>query len=144
MQSTRWLSALALGLLLGCSDDCHDIGCGESLIVELAAEDGFADGTYEVTLVGGETTLACSFVMEGGSASMHSCSPELATLDSTELPRYVLVRYLQEQPATLSVTVVRDGEELMSGEITPEYEDVSVDPQRCAGPCRSAQVSVEF
>lgn len=144
MLARPWIHVLALALGLGCSDECHDIGCGGSLIVELAPEQGFEDGAYEVQLDSPEGNKVCSFVLAGGAVTTSSCTPAGADVDAGELPRYVLIRYHQEQPQTLSVAVAREGEELARQDLTPEYEEVWADPNACGGPCIAAQVSVAF
>ena len=140
MFGARWLTLTALLLGLGCSDDCHDIGCGSSLIVDLAPDDGFEDGSYEVTLESPESTMVCTFEVAGGAVDTSSCDPSDGNIDSAELPASILVRYFQVQPSTLHVTVTRDGDELASEDLTPEYEEIIVDPNACGGPCTSAQV----
>jgi len=140
----RW-SLLVMAILgLGCTDDCHDVPCGSSLIVELAPDQGLEDGSYEVTLETPLGTTVCGFVIAGDDASMLTCSPDVANLDKAELPAFMLVRYITDQPETLHVTVTRDGDELTTTDVTPEYEQVIADPGRCGGACTSAQVSVAF
>src|SRR5688500_10598109 len=78
----RWSFLVAVIFGLGCSDDCHDLGCGSPLIVELAPDQGFEDGTYEVTLEASQGTTVCGFVIAAGAASMMTCSPNSANLDS--------------------------------------------------------------
>ncbi len=143
------LFALALLALVSCSDDCHDIGCGPALIVELApASETFGDGSYDVELSArgrNEGNESCHFVIAGGTATDLDCSPGVATLDSSELPRYVLVRYPGDYFAdTLSVALSRDGALVVMQDFTPEYQDVSVDEQACGGSCTAAQVSLAF
>jgi hypothetical protein len=137
--------ALAFLVISGCSDECHDIGCGSALIVELAPADGFVDGTYDVELSSPRGTESCSFVIADAAAKMLSCTPGEASLDPTELPAYVLVRYQQDYYAeTLSVTVARDGAALTSQDFEPAYQDMVVDAHACGGSCVAAQVSVAF
>jgi hypothetical protein len=137
------LAALELVLLTSCSDSCHEVSCGSALIVELAPESGFADGEYDVELVAPEGTESCHFVISGGAATTSTCIPGEASLDRSELPTFMLVRYGTSYYAeTVTVTVSRDGMQLVTQDFMPEYEDVSVDAQACGGPCTAAQVSV--
>jgi hypothetical protein len=144
MFGARSLGIAAMVLGLGCSDECHDIGCGSTLIVELAPEQGFADGAYDVTLDSPEGTMVCSFAIADGSASALDCTPNEAALDQAELPAFMLVRYFQQRPQALHVVVSLDGSELAVQDHSPEYEDVSLDPEACGGPCTSAQVHVDL
>ena len=141
----HWLraTALALALPLGCSDECNDLGCGASLIVELAPEsEAFEDGEYEVTLeLPGLEPTACTFTIEGGAASALECAGD-EYLRESELPRYMLV-FSYEQPETLTVTVRRDGTELVTADFSPEYEALEPGAKAC-GVCSAGQVSVTF
>jgi hypothetical protein len=142
VHAARFISLSFLLLAIGCGDDCNDIGCGSSLIVELGADQGFDDGDYGVVLESDLGTTVCNFTIAGGSASNLQCLPNDASVDSAELPGIVLIRYYQQQPSELSVTVERDGEELAAEDVTPEYEQVFPDSSACGGGCTSAQVSV--
>ena len=69
MFRARFLATAAFVLGLGCSDDCHDIACEATLVIELAPEQGFADGSYEVTLESPQGDKVCSFVVTDANAS---------------------------------------------------------------------------
>ncbi len=133
-------------LAVACGDECHPIACGSGLIVELAPSSGaFDDGAYQVDLASPQGNDRCSFVVAGGKTSAEQCSPAVASLDSSELPRYMLVRYPGDYVVdSISVTLSRDGTALGAEDFAPEYQDVSVDSQACGGPCNAAQVSLGF
>lgn len=133
-----------LALTAGCGDECHDIGCGSSLIIELSMESGaWPDDRFEVAVDAGADSTACAFAISGNEGVDLGCSGDVATVDTSELAQgYVLVRMYAAEPEQVVVTVSNHGNELASAELTPEYEDVVVDPEACGGPCRAAQVSL--
>jgi len=133
----------ALLLALSCSEDCHEVDCGTTLIVELSSED-WLDGAHEVVIDAGADSTTCGFVLNGGQAEQLACSLAAVNLDPSELEQgYMLIKYREGEPTELSVTVSRDGEELAQGELTPVYEELVLDPQACGGPCLAAQVSLD-
>jgi hypothetical protein len=141
MKSSLWL--LTSALILGCGDDCTDIGCGPAFLVELRSE-AWQDGEYTVAIDAGDDSTTCSFTLDGSEATTGTCEPDVANVDTSELADgFVLVRYQDAKPRELQVSIEHGGEELASDGFEPEYEEVDVSPDACGGTCTAAQVSLE-
>jgi hypothetical protein len=141
MKPSLWL--LTSALILGCGDDCTDIGCGSTFLVELASE-AWSDGEYEVAIDAGDDSATCTFTIEDGEAQTGPCEPAIANVDSSEFAEgFVLIRFQSAKPSELTISIERDGEELASDDFEPEYEEVEVSPDACSGPCTAAQVSLD-
>lgn len=141
MKLSLWV--LTSALIVGCGDDCTDIGCGSGFLVELASEE-WQDGEYEVAVEAGDDSTTCSFTIEDGEGVIGPCEPAIANVDPSELARgFVLVRYQSAKPREVTVSLERDGEELARDSFEPEYEEVDVSLDACGGACTAAQVSLE-
>lgn len=140
MRPSLWL--LLSALVLGCQEECTDVGCASTLIVELSSE-AWADGEYDVSLEAEGETFSCSFEVTDGKAVIGSCPHAAATVDTSEFEEgYVLIRYGGSRPAELSVSVELDGEELDRDDFEPEYEEVDGTVDACST-CLAAQVSLK-
>jgi len=134
-------SALLMSLLMTAalgSSSCCDEACGTGLAIEFSTD---TRGDYVIVIRGDgrtitcETTLpvgACGGAACGGDAhlSVSDCGGQTGTINGVSIDGFA--------PASVEITVTRDGTELAHKTLVPRYSE------GCEGDCRSAREEIEL
>lgn len=143
------LPALAL-LLIACAgksdgDDtsglvgCTEMGCTEGFdLAFLPAITG--SGSFSVELVADEASITCTASLPFDEADLGGCTdPNVyLSLSGTELPddqQEIPGIYLGTTPASLGITVKRDGAIIGEGSFSPVYETLQPNGPDCGPIC---------
>ncbi|MBW2528870.1 MAG: hypothetical protein JRI23_32140 [Deltaproteobacteria bacterium] len=104
---------------VGGGEACTLLGCSDSLNLMIEPPEIFAAGAYTLALSNADgLDESCDFDLSSecsGAACMQECS--LGQVFATEL-----LISLSGNPASVTIVVTRDGTEIFSDTVTPEYE----------------------
>jgi hypothetical protein len=172
MKCLRALVAAAILLPLGAAacnqlgEDCTDIGCASGVMFDILPEDGeWQPGAYALAVTLDADAYACEFQLpddlpaniarsiECGAltvtlAQRMSCmevsSGNSAELSCTPNPgEYDLLLSAYGTPAESTLTLSRDGEEILSDARTINYEQTFPNGESCEPGCSQARVVLE-
>ncbi len=126
--------------------DCTQIGCTDGLEITLDS-DFQTQGSYEAVVLADGETLTCTAVLPLPSDGGSSCDAEgmwWGTSGSAleESEHRLLGWYLPSGPAEVSLSVTRDTEQVLSAELSPEYEVVAPNGEECGPVCTWALETV--
>ncbi len=148
----RLILASLLLPLTACGDkdegplDCTQIGCTDGLEIEVSPTFS-TQAEYGAVIVADGETITCTAVLPLPSDGGSSCDAEGvwwgtsgSALDESE--HMLLGWYLPSGPAEVSISVTRDGEEVLSAELVPEYEELAPNGEDCGPICTWAMETV--
>ena len=124
----------------GCGDsECLTAGCSSGAVVHLESQ-SWSDGTYVTGLQLDEQSTACTFIVDGGSAS-GKCDDNSLFLILDRLPSRISIK-VPDTPRQVGVTVSRDGVEIVRTMLVAiQYKDVTP-PRSCSSGCVVGELSV--
>lgn len=174
MKWLRYPVSAATLLLLGVGgcedlgDQCTLIGCADGVMFDILPEDGhWQEGTYALSVVLDSTEFTCEFELpadlpaDGRDSSIEcgnltvsiaqrvTCTETRngndVSLSCTRVPdQYDLLLSSYDTPAQSTLTLSRDGEELLSDDRTLDYDETFPNGEECGGGCKQTRVVLEL
>lgn len=146
---------VAMAALFGCdgpsSRSCTEIGCQDGLLVSVAPAEAWPHGSYRFVVVHDGTTTICT-----GALPLPACETRALSCDgegveivesgcALEASQHAFgdIR-LSSTPASITVTVERDGQPIASQSWTPEYKTLQPNGPGCEPTCTSATVELQL
>jgi hypothetical protein len=149
---------------------CTLIGCGDGVSISLRPTDGFwPDGDYTFALVVDGQTQSCianvpKDLPQNGNIAEFACSPKDRSVYWTQdtscqeqrdgnsvsqtcalIPnRFTANTNVSGTPAVFSVSLERDGVELIGQTVSPTYKESRPNGPECGPVCRQAKVELTF
>lgn len=132
---------------------CTDIGCSDGLRVELAPATGsWAPGSYVFAIVTPTGTTTCEGALplpacETGRAFRCAGPPVLITESGCALPAEAhgfSTLELAAGPPAVTITISKDGVELVRRELAPSYQTTSPNGPGCEPTCRQASETLRW
>jgi hypothetical protein len=136
----RWVGGVALIALAGagCEHSCTDIGCGSGVSATLTRESGsWEEGEYTLDLAIDGRDEQCVLQLPDDAGRSASCGGGVRVELATTTMRVLVA----DAPKALSITLSRDGGELLSDSPTLTYGESEPNGPDC-GVCRSAHVDL--
>jgi hypothetical protein len=170
MKCLRALVAAAILLPLGAAacnqlgEDCTDIGCASGVMFDILPEDGaWQPGAYALAVTLDDAAYDCEFQLPDDLPATIARSIECGELTvtlaqrmactggdngasptCTPLPdQYDLLLSAYGTPAESTLTLSRDGEEILSDTRTLDYEQTFPNGDGCEPGCSQARVVLE-
>jgi hypothetical protein len=170
MNYLRGVVLAATSLLLGVAacnqlgEDCTDIGCASGVMFDILPEDGqWQPGVYTLVVTLDDAVYDCEFQLPDDLPATTARSLECGALSvmlaqrmaceegangmsphCTPIPdQYDLLLSAYGTPAESTLTLSRDGEEILSDARTLDYEEIFPNGAGCEPGCRQTRVVLE-
>jgi hypothetical protein len=172
MNYLRGVVLAATSLLLGAAacnqlgEDCTDIGCASGVMFDILPEDGqWEAGTYALAVTLDDAAYACEFQLPDDLPTSTARSIDCGALTVTLAQRmtcmevtsgnsaglrctpnpgeYDLLLTAYGTPAESTLTLSRDGEEILSDARTLDYEEIFPNGASCEPGCSQTRVVLE-
>jgi hypothetical protein len=128
---------------------CTEIGCQDGLLVRVTPTSAWPSGEYTFTIEADSGTTVCT-----GSLPLPACETRAISCDGNDVQVTESGCALEPSqhafgdlmftsaPASLTVTVTRDGQQVGSRSWTPEYQTVQPNGPGCEPTCTNATVEL--
>jgi len=130
---------------------CHLMNCSDKLVVGF--EEPLEEGSYRIEVAEGDHLLGCDLVVPPTGPAQRCPAVREETQPPGRSAQAIWPLFSDDDalsgfsiwgsPAQVQITILRDGSELLSFELTPTYEDQFINGgPECGVDCRTAEVVV--
>ena len=116
--------------------NCTEIGCTDGFFLTLTSADAFVDGNYQLQILeDGDSVYSCDFGLQSGAIDDADCD---VTSQGADMVRVTL----PVTDADVSIAVLIDGVQAVSGEFGLAYEDIQPNGPGCEPICSQASAEL--